>query len=89
MIKIKRMLPGELEGDVNPEDFGFTVTKSEWTSREESVKTMRRIYEVGKQASGVTDPRIEKYIEDFASGATEVRTPPRRLKFRLRRHDSK
>jgi hypothetical protein len=85
MVRIKRMIPGELEGDVNPEDFGIQVIKIEKTPRKEAAARMGKMYAEAREVSKIADPRIEKFIGELATGATHISKVPRGFKFRLRR----
>lgn len=83
------MLPGELEGTVNPEDFGFDVIKDEELTGSEAADEMRKFYEGAKERSGVADPLVEQRIGELAtqsSGRNEADRPTsrRRRGYRLR-----
>jgi hypothetical protein len=64
MIRIARTLPGELEGKVNPEDYGFEVIKEDPPNETESARRVAHFYAQIKERTGMIIPPIEKYLED-------------------------
>jgi hypothetical protein len=68
MIKITRILPGELEEDINPEDFGFDVIKIDPPSPAEAAARIRKLYTQVKHRTGVVIPKTEKYLESVGAG---------------------
>jgi hypothetical protein len=85
MMRIGRILPGELEGNINPEDYGIQVIKEEEPSGEEAAQRISEIYEGAKERSGVADPKLEKYLGELASGqVVHTARRPRRRGLRLR-----
>jgi len=85
MVRIRKMIPGELEDDVRPEEFGIQVIKIEKTSRKEAAARMGKLYAEAREVSKIADPKIEKFIRELAAGAAQVSKVPRGFKFRLRR----
>jgi hypothetical protein len=83
MVRIERMLPGEAEGNVKPEDYGFGVITVEEPTGEEAAERIGKLYEEAKEQTGVSDPRIEHYLGELATG--QARKPRRRLRGRLTR----
>lgn len=62
MIRIERTLPGELEGDIDPEDYGFDVITEEPPSRQERTERVGRLYAQAKERTGVVIPSLEPYL---------------------------
>jgi hypothetical protein len=62
LVKVTRVLPGELEDDVNPEDFGFDVVPVEPPSEAEAAARISALYTQVKERTGVTIPKIEEYL---------------------------
>jgi len=73
MIKIERALPGEHDGTMSPEVYGFDVIREEPLSKEEEDERVRRLYIKAKKLSGTVIPKLEPYLEEGspeeASGA--------------------
>jgi hypothetical protein len=61
-IRIERMQPGELEDDINPEDYGFEVIDVEIPSDEETAKQIGRLYRAAKERTGMVIPELEPYL---------------------------
>jgi hypothetical protein len=66
MIRISRTLPGELEGDINPEDYGFEVIKEDPPDDSEAARRVAQLYAQIQERTGMVIPPIEKYLEDAA-----------------------
>jgi len=66
MIRIAKTLPGELIGDVNPEDYGFKVIKEEPPDEAESARRVARLYEQIKERTGITLVATERYLAEAA-----------------------
>jgi hypothetical protein len=59
---IIRVLPGELDDEVNPEDFGFDVIPVEPPGEAETAARISALYAQVKERTGVTVPKIEEYL---------------------------
>jgi hypothetical protein len=59
MIRIERPLPGEMEGNIDPEDYGFAVIKEEPPSNDEVIERVGRLYAQAKERTGVVIPELE------------------------------
>lgn len=66
MIRIAKTLPGELIGQVNPEDYGFKVIKEEPPDEAESARRVARLYEQIKERTGLTLVATERYLAEAA-----------------------
>jgi hypothetical protein len=74
MIKLAKALPGELEGDIDPEDYGFEVIKEEPPSEEETAERVGRLYAQAKERTGVVIPQLEEFLRSTGhspEGVTE------------------
>src|SRR5690348_16618075 len=90
IVRIAKPLPGEFEGTVDPEDYGFSVIKDDpHVSEEEQARQVAVLYENAKARTGVVIPSLEAYLEshkikrfgrDF--GATVSRQVKRITKWR-------
>ena len=85
-ISIGKVLPGEREGTINPEDYGIQVIKEEEPVGPEIAEDLRKSYEDAKERSGVADPKLEQYIGELAAGrvVSKSEATPRRRGFKLR-----
>jgi hypothetical protein len=61
-FRIEKPLPGELEGDIDPEDYGFDVIKEEPLTKEEEAKRIGVLYAQAKKRTGVVIPKLERYL---------------------------
>jgi hypothetical protein len=59
LIHIERTLPGEIEGNIDPEDYGFDVIKEEPPSEEEATERVGRLYAQVKERTGRVIPELE------------------------------
>lgn len=66
MIRIAKTLPGELIGNVNPEDYGFKVIKEDPPDEAESARRVARLYEQIKERTGITLVATERYLAEAA-----------------------
>ena len=72
MIKIEKALPGEQDGTINPEDYGFDVIKEEPLTKDQEIERIGRLYERVKELTGAVIPKLEPYLEAHGEGrATE------------------
>jgi hypothetical protein len=62
MLRIARTLPGELQGRINPKDYGFSAVKHTRPSAHESKERVRRLYYQAKERTGIVIPRLESYL---------------------------
>lgn len=67
MIRISRPLPGELTGDINPEDFGFDVILDEPLTPDEEARIKASLYRDMKERTGTTIPELEPYLQQTES----------------------
>ena len=77
MIRVARTLPGELDGDINPEDYGFEVIKEEPPDESDAASRVADLYAQIRERTGLIIPPIEKYLEDAAEAeqAEQRQTP--------------
>ena len=68
MIKITRILPGELEEEIRPEDFGFDVIKIEPPNEAEAAVRVGTLYRQLKDRTGVVIPKTEEYLATVGAG---------------------
>lgn len=61
-MKFEKVLPGELEGKIDPEDYGFDVIKEEPPNEEEAAKRVGRLYAQAKARTGVVIPSLEMFL---------------------------
>lgn len=66
MIYVDRFLPGELEGNVDPTQFGFDVVEVGSPTDEEEATRVRRFYISAKKRTGVVIPTLERYLRSGA-----------------------
>jgi hypothetical protein len=64
MLRIAKTLPGELEGDVDPEDYGFEVIREEPPDPQESARRVAHLYGQIFQRTGMVIPPLERYLEE-------------------------
>ena len=78
MIHIERTLPGEIEGNIDPEDYGFDVIKEEPPSEEEATERVGRLYAQVKERTGRVIPELEPClaaVSGWSSGEDSTPTP--------------
>lgn len=63
MPRITRFLRGELEGDVDPEDYGFDVVRKDPPDDAEAAARVGALYAQVKERTGVVIPKLEPYLE--------------------------
>lgn len=68
-IRLRRPLPGEIEGRVDPERYGFEVIKDEPQSEEDALEDVRELYEAAKARTGRRVQRIEEFLEITEAGS--------------------
>jgi hypothetical protein len=64
MLRIAKTLPGELEGKINPEDYGFDVIREEPPDEEETARRIERLYRQVQERTGMVIPAIERYLDE-------------------------
>ena len=63
MITIqKKTLPGELEGNFDPEAYGFAVVRDDVPSNEEAAARVGLFYSRMKEQMGLVVPNLEPYL---------------------------
>lgn len=62
MIRIEKTLPGELEGDIDPEDYGFEVIREEPPDKREAAARVGHLYSQVKERSGIVIAPLEPYL---------------------------
>lgn len=67
IFRIEKTLPGELEGRVNPEDYGFDVIREEPPDAQESARRVARLYKQALERTGMVMPAIERYLDETSS----------------------
>jgi hypothetical protein len=70
MIMITRVLPGEREGEIDPEDFGFEIIRVEPPDEAEAAARVGALYAQVKERTGVEIPKTERYLAEAASVVT-------------------
>ena len=73
MIKLTRVLPGELEDDIEPESYGFDVIHVEPPSEAEAAARKADLYAQAKRRTGIVIPQLERYL---VRGARDRRERP-------------
>jgi hypothetical protein len=68
VISFEKLLPGELEGNVDPEAYGFEVIREDPPSQEEADLRVALFYARTKELTGVVIPKLEPYLEILAAG---------------------
>ena len=64
MVRIEKPLPGEFEGTLDPEEYGFSVIKDDlMSSDEEQTRQVEELYAKAKERTGITIPALEEYLE--------------------------
>lgn len=71
MNRIARRLPGELENDLDPREFGFRVVKDELPKGDDADARLAQFYARAKERTGVTIPKLESYLETDNDATTE------------------
>jgi hypothetical protein len=64
---IEKMFPGELEGDINPEDYGFGVIREEPLTPGQAAELVNALYSQVKERTGLSMPKVEDYIDTLES----------------------
>jgi hypothetical protein len=64
MLRIAKTLPGELAGDVDPEDYGFEVIREEPPDKQDSARRVARLYTQIFERTGMVIPPLERYLEE-------------------------
>jgi hypothetical protein len=72
MIRIARALPGEIEGNLDPEDYGFEVIKEEPPDDEEAAERVGRLYAQVKERTGLMIPELEPCLAAVPSHGTDA-----------------
>jgi hypothetical protein len=62
MIRIEKAIPGEIEGNVDAEDYGFEVIKEEPPDEEQTIERVGRLYAQVKERTGVSITELEPYL---------------------------
>jgi hypothetical protein len=70
MIVVDRLLPGELDGTLHPEDYGFDVIKEEPPADDELATRIGLFYARAKERTGVVIPALEPYLARANRGQT-------------------
>lgn len=73
VITIEKLLPGELEGNIDPGDYGFEVIKEDPPSDEELRLRAALFYRRAKQRTGVVIPSLEPYLTTVAEARDDER----------------
>jgi hypothetical protein len=63
-LRLEKTLPGELEGKVNPEDYGFDTIREDPPDDQEAAERVARLYEQVKERTGVAVPAIDRYLDE-------------------------
>lgn len=64
MLRIAKTLPGELEGNVDPEDYGFEVIREEPPNKHEAARQVARLYAQILDRTGMVIPPFERYLSE-------------------------
>ena len=75
-VRFDRMLPGELEGKVNPETYGFEVIDDELPSPEEQKRRVADLYQLSKEISGIMSPHFEELVDQVRVPVADEETHP-------------
>jgi hypothetical protein len=67
VLRLEKTLPGELEGKVNPEDYGFDTIHEEPPNDQEAAERVSRLYEQVKERTGVEIPAIDRYLDEASA----------------------
>lgn len=67
ILPIGRVLPGELDGTLDPRDYGFGVIQGEQPSEAEVAERIGRFYAAAKDRTGVVIPQLERYLGAVAA----------------------
>lgn len=62
MVRFSRVLPGELEGRINPQDYGFDVVPSQSPGKAEEEAQIAELYSQVKARTGKEIPKLEPYL---------------------------
>lgn len=62
MISIAKLLPGELDGNIDPEAYGFVVIREDPPTDEEAAIRIGIFYAGTKEITGVVIPKLEPYL---------------------------
>jgi hypothetical protein len=71
MISFGRVLPGEREGKINPEDYGFKVIREAPPTEEEEAAIIGDVYAKTKERTGMVIPELEEFLGTAALEAEE------------------
>jgi hypothetical protein len=72
MMRIERTLPGELEGDIDPEDYGFEVIKEPPPSGQEIAARVGHLYAQVKERTGMVIDTLEPYLAALPPSGTHT-----------------
>ncbi len=75
MIRIEKTLPGELEGDIDPEDYGFEVIRQEPPDEREAAARVGSLYAQVKERTGLVIPPLEPYLAALPDQAESPHPP--------------
>jgi len=73
LLPISRLLPGELEGEIDPEDLGFDTIRDDPPDDAEAAVRVAQLYAQTKKRTGVAIPELEPYLK-FADTAQSGET---------------
>ena len=71
LLKIERPLPGELEGDIDPGDYGFDVIEDEPLTKDEEAARIGTLYAQAKKRTGIVIPKLERYLSSVETNQKE------------------
>lgn len=71
MLKLDKLLPGELDDDIDPRDYGFDVIADEPPSEQEQLDGMIELYVQARERTGVTSPKMERLLRESGVAPAE------------------
>jgi hypothetical protein len=75
MVRFTRVLPGELEGRINPKDYGFDVVPSQSPGKAEEEAQIADLYAQVKARTGKEIPKLEPYLALATTDAADEEHP--------------
>jgi hypothetical protein len=74
-MRLVKLLPGEIDGEINPEDYGFDVIPDVPPAGTEAATRVAVLYAQTKDRTGVVIPKLESFLAE-ASTQNDLEADP-------------